>query len=142
MKNKFEHILLSILLGLTVLLGLSFWLNTFFNFNIFCPAHWDELAKLQASQIPINHNFYISIGVAIFIFAFGLFVIYRKNGKNPRSAPRSGFARPAGTDYKRHAAFLLGEHVGDELRFAVLKTSKHNGTGFYEHNVCKCNTIG
>ena len=82
MRNKLEHILLSILLGITILLGLSFWLNTFFNFNIFCPEHWDELAKLQASKTPINYNFYISIGVAIFIFTIGIFLIYRQTGKN------------------------------------------------------------
>lgn len=81
MRSKFEHLLLSFLLGLTVLLGLSFWLNTFFGFNIFYIAHWNELAKLQASQMPINNNFYLSFGVAIFIFVLGLFLIYRKGSK-------------------------------------------------------------
>ena len=49
---------------------------------MFNPAHWDELAKLQASQTPINYNFYASIGVAIFIFTIGIFLIYRQTGKN------------------------------------------------------------
>ena len=82
MKNKFEHILLSILLGLTVLLGLSFWLNTVFNFNIFCGAHWKELSKLQAAHIPISIHFYISIIIAIFIFLFGVYFIYRQEIRN------------------------------------------------------------
>ena len=82
MRNKLEHLFLSILLGITILLGLSFWLNTFFNFNIFQREHWNELAELQASQIPINNNFYISIGVAIFIFALGLFLIHRQGNKD------------------------------------------------------------
>lgn len=77
MKNKLEHILLSILLGLSVLLGLSFWLNTIFNFNIFCAKHWDEFATLQASKTPIATGFYVSFGVAIFIFIIGLYFIYR-----------------------------------------------------------------
>ena len=77
MKNKLEYILLSILLGLSVLLGLSFWLNTFFNFNIFCATHWDEFAKLQATQTPISIGFYISFAVAISIFIIGMLFIYR-----------------------------------------------------------------
>lgn len=76
MRNKFERILLSILLGISVLLGLSFWLNTIFGFNLFFKEHWQELAKLQAEHIPISKGFYISIGVAIFIFVFGLCFIY------------------------------------------------------------------
>lgn len=76
MKNKFEHILLSILLGLSVLLGLSFWLNTVFGFNMFNMEHWEELSRLQAEQIPISNGFYVSISVAIFIFVFGLCFIY------------------------------------------------------------------
>ena len=76
MKNKLEHILLSLLLGTSILLGLAFWLNTFFGFNLFFKEHWEELAKLQASHTPINSGFYISIGFAIFLFVFGLFVIY------------------------------------------------------------------
>jgi len=81
MKNKLEHILLSILLGMSVLLGLSFWLNTIFNFNIFCGAHWDEFAKLQATKTPISTGFYISFVIAILIFVIGLYFIYRSTLK-------------------------------------------------------------
>lgn len=81
MKNKLEHILLSILLGLSVLLGLSFWLNTIFNFNIFCGAHWDEFAKLQATKTPIASGFYISFFIALFIFVVGVYFIYRSTLK-------------------------------------------------------------
>lgn len=81
MKNKLEHILLSILLGLSVLLGLSFWLNTIFNFNIFCAAHWDEFARLQAAQTPIATGFYVSFAVALFIFVVGEYFIYRSTLK-------------------------------------------------------------
>ena len=77
MKNKLEHILLSILLGLSVLLGLSFWVNTIYNFNIFSNAHWAEFARLQAAQTPISTGFYVSFAVAIFIFLIGLYFIYR-----------------------------------------------------------------
>lgn len=76
MKNFFDRILLSILLGLAVLLGLCFLLNTMFGFNLFSSEHWAEISRLQAEQIPINNGFYISIVVAIFIFVFGLCIIY------------------------------------------------------------------
>ena len=75
MRNKFEHILLSLLLGISILLGLSFWMNTSFGFNIFYKSHWEELAKLQATNAPINPWFYISIGIALAIFIIGLIVI-------------------------------------------------------------------
>lgn len=77
MKKHIETILSSVLLGTSVLLGLSFWLNIKFGFNLFYAAHWDELAKLQASHIKIDTGFYISIGIAIFIFIFGLYLIFR-----------------------------------------------------------------
>ena len=76
MKNKLDRILLSFLLGTSVLLGLAFWLNTIFSFNLFFKEHWNELSRLQASHIPISNGFYISIGVAVFIFVFGLYIIY------------------------------------------------------------------
>ena len=78
MKKNIADILLSILLGISVLLGLSFWLDVKFGFNIFYGEHWDELAKLQASNTPVSITFYISFGVAIFIFLFGLYLIYRQ----------------------------------------------------------------
>lgn len=81
MKKKLEHILLSILLGMSVLLGLAFWLNTIFNFNIFCAAHWDEFARLQAAKTPISIGFYISFVVAIFVFVVGVYFIYRSTLK-------------------------------------------------------------
>ena len=76
MRNKFEYILLSILLGIAVLLGLSFGLNIIYGFNLFASEHWNELARLQAEQIPISNGFYISICVAVFIFVFGLLLLY------------------------------------------------------------------
>ena len=76
MRNKFEYILLSILFGTAVLLGLSFWLNIIYGFNLFASGHWNELARLQAEQIPISNGFYISICVAVFIFVFGLLLLY------------------------------------------------------------------
>lgn len=75
MKQKFDHILLSLLLGLSVLLGTSFWLNTKFGFNIFYAKHWNDLAQMQATHSPIDKTFYISIGVALFIFLVGLIMI-------------------------------------------------------------------
>jgi len=88
MRKNFEHILLSILLGLSVLLGLSFWLNTIYGFNLFDSEHWAEISRLQAEQIPISSGFYISIGIAILIFAFGLCVIYiPKNKREYKQQP-------------------------------------------------------
>ncbi len=77
MRNKLENFLLAVLLGISVLLGLSFWLNTKFGFNMFCAAHWDKLSQLQAEKAHINIWFYVSIGVAIFVFIFGLYIICR-----------------------------------------------------------------
>ena len=76
MKNKFEHLLLSTLLGIAILLGLSFWLDLIFRFNLFFKEHWDELARLQASHTPIAHGFYVSIGFAVCLFILGLYLIY------------------------------------------------------------------
>ena len=76
MRSRLERILLLLLLGSSVLLGLCFWLNTIFSFNLFNKEHWSELSRLQAEQIPISSGFYTSIGIAIFIFVFGLGVIY------------------------------------------------------------------
>lgn len=76
MTNKFERILLSILIGTSVLLGLSFWLNIIYGFNLFYSKHWDELAKLQAEHAPISTGFYASIGIAILIFILGLIFVY------------------------------------------------------------------
>lgn len=89
MKNKFEHFLLSLLLGISTLLGLAFWLNTNYGFNLFNPEHWDTLAKLQASHTPVNHGFYISIIVAILIFLTGIYVIHHpiNHKKNIKTAP-------------------------------------------------------
>lgn len=77
MKKYSEKLLTAILLSTSVLLALSFWLNIRFNFNIFSAHHWDKLATLQASHTPINIGFYISIGVALFIFILGLYMIYK-----------------------------------------------------------------
>lgn len=77
MKKYLETFLLSVLLGTSVLLGLAFWLNIKFNFNLFSAHHWNELAKLQVSHTPINIVFYISMGVALFILIFGLYMIFR-----------------------------------------------------------------
>ena len=81
MNNKFDNFLLSLLLGISTLLGLSFWLNIRFGFNLFYREHWNELAKLQASQTPIVLNFYISIIVAILIFIIGIYVIHMPRKK-------------------------------------------------------------
>ena len=82
MKKYLGQILSSILLGTSVLLALSFWLNVKFGFNLFYAKHWDELAKLQASHTPINKIFYVSIGIAIFIFIGGLYMIFRPHFRN------------------------------------------------------------
>ena len=87
MKKYLGQILESILLGTSVLLGLSFWLNVKIGFNIFYAPHWNELAKLQASHTPINKplfTFYISLGIAIFLFIFGLYLIFRPRLRNIR----------------------------------------------------------
>lgn len=77
MRKQIEHLLLTILTGTTVLLALTFWLNTNFGFNLFDFQHWQELALLQANGAPIDKNFYISIGIAIFVFIICLYIIYR-----------------------------------------------------------------
>jgi hypothetical protein len=77
MRKLFEHILLSLLVGISILLGLTFWLNTQYGFNLFSANHWNELAQLQASHAYINGGFYISIGVAIILFILSLYVIYQ-----------------------------------------------------------------
>ena len=82
MKKNFESVLLSILLGISILMGLSFWLNIKFGFNLFCAKHWDELSRLQATHTPVNPVFYVSVGLAIFIFIFGLYMIYKPKFKN------------------------------------------------------------
>ena len=41
-------------------------------------AHWDEFARLQASKTPISIVFYLSFIVAVLIFVFGIYFIYRQ----------------------------------------------------------------
>ncbi len=95
MKKYLESFLSVILLGTSVLLGLAFWLNIKFSFNLFSAQHWNELAKLQAAHIPVNNVFYISVGLAVFLFIFGSYIIFRPNfrkifkkqTKNTKNAP-------------------------------------------------------
>lgn len=91
MKKQFEHFLLSILLGTSILLVLTFWLNIKFGFNCLSIEHWNQLASLQATQAPIDKNFYLSIGVAIVAFILGLNIIfhptYRKIPKMKQIVP-------------------------------------------------------
>ncbi len=82
MKKYLEKFLASVLLGLTILPVLSFWLNEHFGFNMFYAPHWDELAKLQAAHAPINKWFYISVCIAIFLFIFGLYIIFKPRFRN------------------------------------------------------------
>jgi len=77
MRKHLEHFLLSVLMGTTILLGLTFWLNVRFGFNIFSNTHWQELASLQASGANIDKDFYLSVGVAVFVFILVLNIIYR-----------------------------------------------------------------
>jgi hypothetical protein len=87
MKKYLGQILSSILLGTSVLLALSFWLNVNFGFNLFYAQHWNELAQLQASHEHINNVFYVSIGIAIFMFVVGLYMIFkpRNNGATKKN---------------------------------------------------------
>ncbi|MBR3510950.1 MAG: hypothetical protein IKN73_02710 [Alphaproteobacteria bacterium] len=82
MKKFFESILLSLLLSTSVLMGLSFWLNIKFGFNLFNSEHWNELSRLQATHTPVSLTFYISIALAIFVFIFGLYLIFRPRFRN------------------------------------------------------------
>ena len=77
MRKRFEHFLLSVLLGTSVLLVLTFWLNVKFSFNCLSATHWMELASLQASHAHIDKDFYLSIGIAIVVFIIGLYIINR-----------------------------------------------------------------
>ncbi len=82
MKKYLGQILATILLGTSILLGLSFWLNVRFSFNMLNATHWNELTRLQAAHTPINKLFYISLGVAVFLFIFGLYMIFRPRFRN------------------------------------------------------------
>ncbi|MBQ8294541.1 MAG: hypothetical protein IJX89_04105 [Alphaproteobacteria bacterium] len=77
MRNKLDNILLGILWLLAVTLGTSFWFNTQFGFNIFSSAHWQYLAYMQASQMPVKPMFYGSMFVIMFIAIFGLYLLIR-----------------------------------------------------------------
>lgn len=101
MKRKFEHFLLSILFGTSVLMALTFWLNINFGFNCLSVSHWTQLASLQATGTPINKDFYLSIGIGIIVFLFGLYIInrprFRKIPKMPQSVknePVVSLAKP------------------------------------------------
>ncbi len=82
MKKYLGQILATTLLGTSILLGLSFWLNVRFSFNILNATHWNELSKLQAAHTPINKLFYISLGIALFLFIFGAHLIFRPRFRN------------------------------------------------------------
>lgn len=87
MRNKFEYLLLSLLLGTSILLGLSFWLNTNYGFNLFYHEHWNELSNLQVSGTPINNGFYVSFIIAVLIFVIGVYIVYHPtNNKKTNNA--------------------------------------------------------
>ena len=94
MRKQIEHFLLSFLLGTTVLLGLTFWLNTYFGFNIFSSIHWQELASMQASGQPIDKDFYISMGVAVVMFIVGLHIIYGPRFRKISKTENTVFHQP------------------------------------------------
>ena len=77
MKNKINQFLLGILWLLAVTLGASFWLNTVYGFNIFSASHWEYLAYMQASKLPINQTFYVSVIIIILLAFIGLYALIR-----------------------------------------------------------------
>lgn len=77
MNKQIERLLLSVLCATSVLLALTFWLNTYFGFNLFSSIHWHELSVIQASGESISKSFYISFGVAVLVFIICLNIIYR-----------------------------------------------------------------
>ena len=77
MKKYIERILLSILCATSILLALTFWLNTYFGFNLFSSLHWHELSVIQASGESVSNSFYISFGVAVLALIICLNIIYR-----------------------------------------------------------------
>lgn len=84
MKNKFDNILLCILWLLVSILTTCFWFNIRFGFDILTRSHWQHLAYMQASKIPINISFYISLIIATFTTILGFYIIIRPNFKKIR----------------------------------------------------------
>jgi len=81
MSNQIERILICLLWLVAATLGASFWLNTFFGFNIFSAQHWQYLSYLQATQAHIRTSFYISLSMAAIICVVVLYILMR-----PRTA--------------------------------------------------------
>ena len=77
MNKQIERLLLSVLCTTSVLLALTFWLNTYFGFNLFSSVHWHELSVIQASGESVSKSFYVSFGVAILVLIICFNVIYR-----------------------------------------------------------------
>ncbi len=80
MNKQLDRILICFLWLLAATLGASFWLNTFFGFNIFSAQHWQYLAYLQAAQTPVRPAFYISLCLCIIITLVVLYLLLRPHG--------------------------------------------------------------
>ena len=91
LHERINCILLGTLWTLAMVLILDFWLNTFYNFNIFSSAHWQFVANLQAENQPIATGFYISIAAAVLLCFSGLYMLlrprFRKINFNPTPQP-------------------------------------------------------
>lgn len=85
MKSLIDRILLAILWLLAVLLGVSFWLSIAYGFNSFSLSHWKHLSYLQATHLPVKISFYISLIIAIFVAAIGLYLLLRPRSKKAES---------------------------------------------------------
>ncbi len=77
MNKKIDKFLLGLLWLLAATLGICFWFNTKYGFDIFSKSHWQHLAYMQASQNPVQTEFYISLIVSVFITVFVLHILVR-----------------------------------------------------------------
>lgn len=62
---------------MTVALGLTFWMNTWYGFNVLSAAHWQYLSSLQAMRAHVKIDFYLSLVIGVIIAFVGLYLLVR-----------------------------------------------------------------
>lgn len=77
MNKKIDNLLLGVLWLIAATLITCFWFNTIYGFNIFYGAHWDYLARTQATNATIKPSFYLSMIACTTIAISGLYILIR-----------------------------------------------------------------
>lgn len=120
MKNKLDKILPAILWLTVVMLVACFWFRAWYGFDLFSRTHWDQLARMQAAQMPVKTGFYISIIVFVAATILGLYRIVRPRLRRIR------FERPENTTKNTEKDRQMPANAAPEQNASVVQIMPGN----------------